>query len=55
MGDGDQRGRRTNGGWCAEKEKLRGEVICDDRMRKGKQRGSKRERQRRRKQLRYDQ
>ncbi len=30
---------------CAEEERVRGQVICDDRMRKGKQRGSKRQRE----------
>ncbi len=29
----------------AEKERLRGQVICDDRMRKGKQRASEKQRE----------
>lgn len=31
---------------CAERGRLRGEVICDDRMRNGKQRGRRGERER---------
>ena len=42
MGDGGRRGRHTNGESAAlERGRLRGQVICDDRMRKGKQRGGK--------------
>lgn len=29
---------------CAERKRLRGEVICDDRMKNGKQRGRRGER-----------
>lgn len=43
MGEGGQRGRHANGESAAlERGRLRGQVICDDRMRKGKQRGGKR-------------